>query len=240
MVNYLKQKQLGIPFILIIGLIIAGFMVSSVLQTRNILIKNKINKKAKKLEKYLRQGNIVPDNQIVDELKDYKEFIVTQQDDLIDILQKRGDFSAMYEEVITPLEVKELIANIREQLNMDNIGFAEYLKDVPAIIEINDLKRQISMIDKIVKTAKKNNILNIKNIVRLDKKKIKFSKKTFAYEFSCVVEIICKYSDLINFLYEISVTKEFLITKGIEIKTSADTDKQIDVILRLSYIEMGK
>jgi len=239
MVNYWEEKEMKVPLAVMIIILIAGVISFVFFYAKNNQIKNDLKKKVSILEGYLKDENKIPTKEKIGTIEAYKAFQQNQIDTIVDQIKKKGDFSNVFPEVNTPLEMKDFIAKKSADFQKEDLGFEEYLKKVPEIKEIYVLKRQLALICKILNYASKNNISQVGKIVRQQPVEIKSDNKVLFIEYPCLVSLSCQTKSLASFLYDISSAEELLRATGIEIISSEDK-KILEVVVKISYIEMVK
>lgn len=236
MINYFKEKELGMLLVILVVTAVIGFSIYFILGNYNRHIQKDIFSQIGNLKKYLKDEKTVPSLDRTKELQNYKNFLQEQIQQINEKLQKQGDFKNAYDDITTPLELKDLMAKIKKEFNRTSIGFEDFEKNVPDVLQVPVLKKQIAFIEKILKLAYKNNLFQVGDIVRLKSEKFEQEQMQSYTEYPCLFSFSGTIEELMPFLYDIGTAKELMIVKGIKIDSKEDG--QMTMILKLSYVEM--
>jgi hypothetical protein len=231
-----NNKQLKKPLIFVFLVFVIGLLVSVFFWNQKRLVSKGYEQRFGLLKTYLRESRAIPTREELKLYRNHKEYLAQQRQKIIQVLQKNKDFSKAYMSVVRPLEFREILAQKREKLERDQLGFSDFKRKIPSRGMLSDLKRYLSLSEAIIITAKKNRIGLVSDLKRLKKEGLEALGKSMFVKYPLLVRLETRSENLMRFLYDLAAMDQLVLVEAVRIVSKPNY--QLDVVLKITYVEI--
>ena len=233
-VNYFKLKQTALPVTLFLffTFIGSGALVFFYMNLKSF--QKQYQQELKGLELLVgEQRGYIPTQKRLLLLKEKRTLSEQRLEGLLGYFQKDN---VQVQDHLSPLEFREILANLKEKYDVRDLGFSEYNKKVPKEEEMKDLKYDLMIVKYFLQHARHNKVRQVRTVVRSEKKEYFSEDQMSLIEYAVTFRFQTTHESLIKFLYDLFHSGKMFFMRGLVIQ-KAKYD-QVQVLLKVGYLNI--